>query len=107
MAFWVFEFAVPVTASSGLGEGIEAAFSPVNDREADIDPGFDELGGDEDDGLAGATESFGFIKHGHDVSRTHAGGEMEGVGVLAEFLMQGLGSFGGVEDKETPPVGIF
>ena len=45
------EFAIPVTAASGLGEGIEATFRAVNDGERDIDASFDELSGNESDGL--------------------------------------------------------
>lgn len=77
----VAEFAVAIAATGGLSEGVEAAFGTVKGGEADIDSGFDELGGDEDDGSASFAEAFGLGKNEHDMSWAHAGGEMKGSGV--------------------------
>lgn len=106
LAVFVFEFTVAVAAAGGLGEGVEAAFGAIDDGETDIDTGFDELGGDEGDGLAVFPQGFGFFEHGDDVRRAHAGGEMEGGGLSGEFFEERLGSFGGVEDEEAAVVGM-
>jgi len=72
----ILEFAVAIAATGGLGEGVESAFGAVNDGEANIDTGFDELRGDDRNGAAFFSEPFGFGEDAHDVTRAHAGGEV-------------------------------
>ena len=101
------EFTVAVAAACGLGEGVEAAFGAIDDGKADIDSCFDELGGDEDDGLPIFAKLLGLIQHGDDVCRAHPRGKVEGVGSPAEFFEKGLCGFGGVEDEETASLGMI
>jgi hypothetical protein len=92
---------VAVTAAGGLCKGVESAFGAIDDGKADIDTGFDQLGGDENDRLALFAKPFGPGKDEHDVPRAHAGREVEGVGVGTELLVERLGGLGGIDDEET------
>ena len=89
-----------------MGERVEAALCAIDDGKTDIDSGFYELGGDEDDGMSFFPQAFGFGEDGHDVARAHAGGEVERGGVRGKFLVEGLGCLGGVEDEETAGGGV-
>ena len=101
------EFAIAIATAGGLGEGIEAALGAIDNGEADIDARFDELRGDENDRAALVPESFDLGKHGHDMTRAHAGGKMEGGGVSIKFLIECFGGFGSIEYKETSVRGVF
>lgn len=100
LTFGFLEFAVTVAASCGLSEGVETTLGAIDDGKADIDPGFDELGGHEDDCFSLFPQALGLGKDEHDVARAHPGGEMEGVGVRAELFVEGLRGLGGVENEE-------
>ena len=103
----IHELSVAVAAAGGLGEGVEAAFGAIDNGEADIDTGFDELGGDEDNGLSALAKPLCPGKHEHDMPGTHACREMNCGGALAEFFVEDLGGFGGVEDEEAAVRGMF
>lgn len=68
-----FQFAIPVTPARCLGEGVETAFGAIDDREADVDAGFDELGGNENDGAAFSSQTFCAGEDEHNVAGAHAG----------------------------------
>lgn len=106
LAIVVLEFAVAVASSGCLGEGVETAFGAVNGGKADIDTGFDELCRDEDDCFSLFAQAFGAGEDEHDVAGAHAGGKVEGVGVRAEFFVEGLGGFGGVKYEQAAEWGL-
>ncbi len=99
-AIGVFEFAIAVTATGGLGEGVETALGAVNEGKADIDAGLNELGGDENEWLTGFSEFFRVLQDGDHVGGAHAGREVQNIGFPAECLVEGLSGFGGIEDEE-------
>ena len=101
------EFSVAVATAAGLVDRIEPCQCSVDDGKADIDSCFDELGGDEDDGLPIFGKLLGLIQHGDDVCRAHPRGKVEGVGSPAEFFEKGFCGFGGVEDEETASLGMI
>jgi hypothetical protein len=45
-------------------------------------------------------KTFRAGKHGHDVARAHARGEVEGGEVFGNFLVESLSGLGGVEDEQ-------
>lgn len=106
-AFLREKFPVTIAAADGLGKGIKAAFGAINDGEADVDTGFDQLGGDENDGKAFFSKTLGVCENTHDVPGTHPGGEMECVCLGAEFLVKSLRGFCGIEDEKAAGGGIL
>ncbi len=71
------KFAVAIAASGGLGNGIKAGEGAIDCGEIDIDPGFDELGGDEADSFAIVEPIANGGKDLRAMLGAHEGGEME------------------------------
>ncbi len=79
--------AVAIAAARGLGNGFQRRQGPIDDREVEIDPCLDALGGHERHGLAGLQPLIDFAQHLRAMGRTHVGGKMQHV-VRAVFLQQ-------------------
>ena len=98
---------IAIAASGGLGEGVEAAFGTVDDREADIDTGLNNLGGDEDDDLACLPQSLCVIKYRNDMRRAHPSREVESLCLLPELFMKDLSRLRRAHDKKTSVGGVI
>src|SRR5690606_6703203 len=95
-----------VAAAGGLGDGVESGDAPENDGEIDVHARFDELGGDDAHGEAGAETGFNRVEDAGAVLGAHEGAEVE-VGVVAlEAFEESAGVTASANDAEHLGVGL-